>query len=105
MRYRDIEPIWDVVLQALFYATPILYSLTIVIDKAGIEVARLMLVNPIATTIQQARHALVDPSYESAGQIFATTAGNLIPISVAVATFVIGTIVFVRAAPNVAEDL
>ena len=46
VRYRDVEPIWDVVLQALFYATPILYSLTIVIDKAGIEVARLMLVSP-----------------------------------------------------------
>ncbi len=41
VRYRDVEPIWDVVLQALFYATPILYSLTIVIDKAGIEAARL----------------------------------------------------------------
>jgi ABC-2 type transport system permease protein len=105
VRYRDVEPIWDVVLQALFYATPILYSLTLVIEKVGIDVARVMLINPIATAIQQARHAMVDYSYESAGQIFGSTAGNLIPIGVAVATLVLGTVVFVRAAPRVAEDL
>lgn len=105
IRYRDVEPIWDVVTQALFYATPILYSLSIVIDKAGIEVARLMLINPLAAAIQQARHALVDVSYESPGQIFGTTAGDLIPLGVSVATFLIGAWVFHRAAPRIAEEL
>ena len=64
VKYRDVEPIWDVVTQALFYGTPILYSISVVIDKAGIEVARLMLVNPVATAIQQARHAMVDAREE-----------------------------------------
>ena len=27
VRYRDIEPIWEVVLQVLFYATPIFYPI------------------------------------------------------------------------------
>lgn len=105
VRYRDVEPIWDVVTQGLFYATPILYSLSVVIDKAGIEVARLMLVNPLAAAIQQARHAIVDISYESPGQIFATTAGDLIPIGVSVLSFAIGAWVFHRAAPRIAEEL
>ena len=105
VQYRDVEPIWDVTTQALFYGTPILYSLSVVIDKAGIEVTRLMLINPLAAAIQQARHALIDTSYISAGQVFATTAGDLIPIAVALITFAIGLRVFTRAAPRMAERL
>ena len=105
VRYRDVEPIWDVVIQGLFYATPILYSLSVVIDKAGIEVARLMLINPLAAAIQQARHAIVDVSYESPGQIFGTTVGDLIPVGVSVITFLVGAWIFHRAAPRIAEEL
>jgi ABC-2 type transport system permease protein len=105
VKYRDVEPIWDVLVQALFYATPILYSISVVIEKAGIDVARLMLVNPLATAVQQARYAVIDPSYESAGQIFGTSAGFLIPISISVLTFVAGLIVFSRSAPHIAEQL
>ena len=85
MSYRDVEPIWDVVMQALFYGTPILYSLSVVIDKAGINVARLMLVNPLAAGIQQLRHSVIDPSYESPGQIFGATYWDLLPLGVSVA--------------------
>lgn len=105
VRFRDVEPIWDVVMQALFYGTPILYSLSVVIEKAGIEAARLMLVNPLAAAIQQARHALVDVAYESPGQIFGSTAGNLIPVGVSLAVFLLGAWVFHRAAPRIAEEL
>lgn len=105
VRYRDVEPIWDVFTQALFYATPILYSLSVVIDKAGIEAARVLLINPLAAAIQQARHAIIDVSYESPGQIFGTTAGDLIPLGVSLATFLVGAWVFHRAAPRIAEDL
>jgi ABC-2 type transport system permease protein len=105
VRYRDVEPIWDVVVQAFFYATPILYSIQIVIEKAGITVARLMMVNPFATVIQQARHAVVSPAYLSAGQIFATPAGLLAPIGITIATLGLGWFVFRRAAPHLAEEL
>ncbi len=30
VRYRDIQPIWEVVSQALFYASPVLYVATMV---------------------------------------------------------------------------
>jgi len=105
VRYRDVEPIWDVVVQAFFYATPILYSIQIVIDKAGIDVARLMMLNPFATVIQQARHAVVSPEYLSAGQIFGTPAGLLAPVGITAATLALGWFVFSRAAPRLAEEL
>ena len=31
VKYRDIGPIWEVVLQAGMYATPIIYSLTFIL--------------------------------------------------------------------------
>lgn len=103
--FRDVEPIWEVVSQALFYGTPILYSLSLVIDKVGLGVAQIMLVNPLAAAIQQLRHAVIDPSYESPGQIFGSTAADLIPIGVSVLIFVIGALYFKRVAPLIAERL
>jgi ABC-2 type transport system permease protein len=105
VRYRDVQPIWDVVMQALFYATPILYSLSIVIDKVGLGAARAMLVSPLASAIQQARHAVISPEYDTPSQIFASDAALLLPVGLALATFAIGLLVFVRAAPRVAEEL
>ncbi len=103
--YRDVDPIWEVIAQALFYGTPILYSISLVIDEVGIDVARLMLANPLAAAIQQLRHAIIDPAYESPSGIFATAAGDLIPIGIALLTFVIGALYFKRVAPLIAERL
>lgn len=105
IRFRDVEPIWDVTLQALFYATPILYSIQVVIDKAGITAARIMMLSPLAAVIQQARHALVSPAYLSSGQIFSTALWFLVPVAITAATIVVGWIVFSRAAGRMAEDL
>ena len=105
VRYRDVQPIWDVVMQVLFYATPILYSLSVVVEKVGITAARILLISPLGACIQQARHAVISPSYASPAQIFGGLVYDLIPISVAVATFALGVAVFVRAAPRIAEEL
>lgn len=105
VRFRDVKPIWDVVMQALFYATPILYSLSVVIDKVGITAARILLISPLGAAVQQARHAIISPEYESVANIFGSAAGTLIPIGIATVTFVAGLLVFVRAAPRVAEEL
>jgi ABC-2 type transport system permease protein len=103
--FRDVEPIWEVVAQALFYGTPILYSLSVVIDKVSLTAAQIMLANPLAAAIQQLRHALVDLSYQSPGQVFGSTAGNLIPIGVSVLIFIVGALYFRRMAPLIAERL
>ncbi len=105
IRYRDVEPIWDVILQVLFYATPILYSVQIVIEKAGISVARLMLASPVAAAIQQVRHAAVDPAYLSIGQVYGSPAGVLIPVGITAVTLLAGWLVFRHEAPRMAEDL
>jgi len=105
VRYRDVEPIWDVVLQAMFYASPIFYTATLVRDKAGEDVLRLMMCNPFGAIIQQARHAIVDPSHESAVTAMGGATWILIPTVIIIIVTVLAYRVFDRAAPRIAEDL
>ena len=105
VNFRDVEPIWEVVAQALFYGTPILYPLSIVIEKVSLTAAQIMLANPLAAAIQQLRHAIVDLSYQSPGQIFGSTADDLIPVGISLLTFIIGALYFRRMAPLIAERL
>lgn len=59
VKYRDMSHIWEVFLQALFYATPILYPISMVIENAGVNIAKLMMLNPIAQIIQDARYSAI----------------------------------------------
>jgi ABC-2 type transport system permease protein len=105
IRYRDIEPIWDVVLQALFYATPILYTISLVRDKAGERVAELMLLlNPFAAIVQEGKHVFIDPSHPSLAAVVGRPL-TLVPLVEIVALLALGYWVFAREAPRIAEDL
>ena len=101
VRYRDVAPIWDVILQASFYATPILYS----IDQLPKTARPFMMASPLATAIQQVRHSMFDPSAPSAIDGLGGPVFLLIPIAVAVGVFALGLFVFNRTAPAVAEEL
>ena len=105
MRARDISPIWEVTTQALFYLTPILYPIQLVVDRSSETVARLLLFNPIAALIQEARHAIIGPSQPSAADAMGGAAWLLIPFGLLVATFVFGLWLFSRMAPQIAEEL
>lgn len=58
VKYRDVSFIWDVLMQGAFYATPILYPLSLVMDRSELA-AKLLMLNPMAQIIQDARHILV----------------------------------------------
>lgn len=58
VKYRDITSIWDVCIQALFYAIPIIYPLSMVADTSAFA-AKVLLLNPIAQAIQDIRYFLV----------------------------------------------
>jgi ABC-2 type transport system permease protein len=106
VRYRDIEPIWDVVLQALFYATPILFTVGLLRDKAGEQAVKLMLlVNPFAALVQEGKHTLIDPSHPSVAAAVGNSLLVLIPLTEILALLAIGYVVFAREAPHIAEDL
>jgi ABC-2 type transport system permease protein len=56
VRFRDMQPIWEVALQVLFYASPVLYVITFVPE----DFRKIAASNPIATILTQMRHALID---------------------------------------------
>jgi len=104
VKYRDVRPIWDVVLQILFYATPIFYTINLVAEKNP-QLAHIIMYNPFATILQQMRHAVIDPTQPTAAQAIGGTVYLLIPAGILLATLVIGFITFRRQAPKVAEIL
>ena len=58
VKYRDITSIWDVLIQALFYAVPIIYPITMV-AASSLTAAKIILLNPISQVIQDIRYCLV----------------------------------------------
>jgi ABC-2 type transport system permease protein len=109
VRYRDVRPIWEVILQVTFYASPIFYSITRVpeVTVLGVQInlAHVMMANPFVAILEQARHAVIDPSYPSASAAIGGGALILIPISITIALVVGGFLIFDRQAPRVAELL
>jgi ABC-2 type transport system permease protein len=101
IRYRDVQPIWEVVSQILFYASPVLYVATMVPD----DYQRAYLANPIASILTQVRHAIVDPTAPSLATAIGDPVRMLIPLGIVVGLLALGLASFNRMAPSIAEEL
>jgi ABC-2 type transport system permease protein len=101
VRYRDVQPIWDVTSQVLFYASPILYVATMVPESYQ----RAYLANPISALLTEMRHAVVDPTARPVWDAIGGAERLLVPGGIVVAVFVLGLWVFTREAPRIAENL
>src|SRR5438309_7723384 len=62
VHFRDIQPIWEVISQILFYASPVIISIETVHAKLSATVLHLYMLNPLAVIFQQFRHAIVTHS-------------------------------------------
>lgn len=102
VRFRDISYIWEVIMQAAFYATPILYTLDILPHK----VAQLLMLNPMAQVIQDARHALITTQTDTIYQVYA---GNrwmwAIPLGLTLMLAILATTYFRSRSKYFAEEV
>jgi ABC-2 type transport system permease protein len=103
VRFRDVKPIWEVALQLLFYATPVIYAIETI--DIGERLRQLLMLNPLAAILEQFRHAVIDPDAPSAAAAAGGTEWLLVPIGLVIAAVTLGWIVFQRAAPRIAEEL
>ena len=95
VKYRDISYIWDVVTQAMFYGTPIFYPLQKVMEFSD-WAAQVLMINPIAVIIQNARAQLVGhENVITADQLFSNPIWIMIPY-VIIAIFGILAVWFFR---------
>lgn len=109
--FRDAQHIWEVVLQGLFYATPIIYPLSMVEQKlgevapgVGLLIEKLMLLNPAAQIIQDIRHNLIAPAttptiWTLSDNVFF----QMIPVALTFALLLWGVHVFRKYSPKFAE--
>ena len=120
VRARDMQPIWEVFSQILFYASPVIIPLEVVREKLINSpphkppllhppdhqlLLHIYTLNPLVAIFQQFRHAMINHAALSAGQALGSWAALLEPMAIVVFVFVLGFWVFNRTAPHIAEDL
>jgi ABC-2 type transport system permease protein len=103
VRYRDVAPIWSVIGQALFYASPVFITVE-AIEKHGIWVTRFYMFNPLAAILEQARYWIIGNG-PSTPQVMGGYGWALIPLGILIAIVAIGFLKFSREAPRIAEEL
>jgi ABC-2 type transport system permease protein len=101
VRFRDLSYVWEVVLQALFYASPILYPL----NTVSSTVKRVLVLNPIAQIIQDVRYLVITSKTETIAAAFGSAWIRLVPVVAAAALAALSAVYFRRRAPFFAEDV
>ena len=105
VKYRDIGPIWEVVMQAGMYATPIIYSLTFILQRGQVTIAKLMMLNPLAQIIQDLRHNIVYSGSLTGWDLIENKIFAIVPYILPVIIFVLGYLIFHHQAKKFAEIL
>ena len=101
VRTEDVGQGWSLTLRALFYATPILYTLAILPEW----IQPLINANPLSPIIEYLRVWIIDPGGETPVDLLGVGEGLLIPLAVTVGIALAGFFWFKRDAPSLAEAL
>lgn len=94
VRFRDLVLIWEVVITALFYATPVFYPL----QMLPLSVQKILLLNPMAFIIHFNKEGLINNHFASLYQ-------NLGFIAAIAAVFFLSLLSYKKFAPSVAENI
>lgn len=102
VKYRDTSHIWEIIMQAAFYATPIIYPLTVVLQKSVLA-AKILMLNPAAQAIQDARYALITKQTITPSQMFHTPIYIFIPFVIVILVLLLGVLYFRKNSKFFAE--
>ncbi len=105
VRFRDVIYIWEVVLQMGFFLTPILYPVSLLVETVGKGVVlKLMMLNPMAQMIQDARVLLIDPAIVQTYDVM-NSPWYFIPIATVILSIILGWAYFKKQSPDFAENI
>ncbi len=105
-RFRDVGILWGVAVTALFYATPVLFTVDVVRHRSE-TLTKVLAVNPLTPAFELARKWVISPKV--APYPGTAAAGGVAALVVSVSLFVLicvlGVWIFRREAPRIAEEL
>lgn len=104
VKYRDVTSIWEVLIQALFYAVPIIYPISMVASVSNLA-ANVILVNPIAQAIQDIRHNLITTETITTWNFVENPFLQILPFILVIILLVLAAIFFRRKSKFFAEDI
>ena len=110
VKFRDICHIWDVFMQMWFYVTPIIYPISMIANAgtpAMMTIAKVIMLNPLAQIIQDARYTLIGKT-DTVWSLIGSGPWSLlklIPVLSVIATFALGVVIFKRASKTFTEEL
>ncbi len=106
VKYRDVTSIWDVLIQALFYAIPIIYPLSMVLESGsfGLTAARIIMLNPIAQVIQDVRYNLITTETITAWEILPGPL-QMVPILLVFLVLALAALFFRKRSKRFAEEV
>lgn len=104
VRLRDINYVWEVLLQIGFYATPVLYPLSMVLGMSE-QAGKLMMMNPLAQILQDARYVTVTKETMTTWKLFESPIIAAIPVIVVAVVAFSGALYFRKRAPAFAEEV
>ena len=102
VKFRDISYIWEVILQAGFYLTPILYPLSRI---TNLTFQKFIILNPMGQAIQDARYAVVTHDTITAHRIFEGGWYQVIPFLIVILVLVGGIMYFRKQSNSFAENI
>lgn len=94
VKFRDLSQIWEVMIQALFYGSPIVYPLQII----PVKYHTILLANPIGYIIHFTKMALTENHYAPLWQ-------NAIFTAIIIALFFVSLFIFRKMEPKIAENI
>ena len=110
VKYRDITSIWDVLVQALFYAVPIIYKISMVAGTAEVPnhptIAKILLLNPIAQCIQDIRYGFISAvgSVDTTWNFIKNPLISILPLLLTFTILFIGALIFRKKSKFFAEE-
>jgi ABC-2 type transport system permease protein len=100
-RFRDVGELWMLGAQLLFFAMPVMYSISFL----GERYQKIIILNPVAQVMQDIRRIIMGPKMDpqTIAAVYGFREARGIPTVIAIGTFVLGLVLFQRDAKNFAE--
>lgn len=101
VRLRDVNYIWEVIIQAAFYAIPIIYTM----NRIPVWAGKILLLNPVAQIIQDVRYLAITDKTTTINNLYQSQWSRVVPLGITVAAMVLAVYYFRKRARFFAEEV